>query len=467
MAAVALCALALLAVVAIQIGALLAGSLYGAAAENAGRDARLMADLGVAAVLADGRLRRSDLRTARAEFEAARRRVPVLAQIVWTPSGQTVFRAGAGHSEQHHGLPKLARAALDAGETQTGYTRDPGVEATIEADVPLELGRRTFVAEYDFSRRGVEADVSRAKRRLYLLVGIAAVLFYVSLLPLLAHVARRLPQPIDPVGKRRLAELRRALDHDELRVHYQPKVDVASATAVGVEALARWRHPRKGLLGPAEFLPHVEESPEMLAAFTERILDRAAGDCARWLREGRELPVAVNIAAAMLLDGPLVATVRTALARNGLEPRLLTLEITEGAIMGRSAEAVAVLAELRALGVAVSIDDFGAGYSSLARLRWFALDELKVDRSLVDGIATDERNRAIVQLIVDLGASFGLRVVAEGVEDEITLGVLETMGCSVAQGFLFARPMPEPRLLEWVETRLPVHRLTDPMASVR
>jgi diguanylate cyclase len=227
---------------------------------------------------------------------------------------------------------------------------------------------------------------------------------------------------------------------------------------VGVEALARWEHPRRGLLGPAEFLEHAERDPELIAGVTRTTLNQAVRDCAAWYRDGRDLPVAVNIAAPMLLGGPLIAAVNAALRRHDLPPHLLTLEITESAIMLQGPEAAGVLAELRAIGVRVSLDDFGTGYSSLARLRTFPLDELKIDRSFVQALVTDERVLPLVELVVTLGKNFGLTVVAEGVEDPLSLAALRSVGCSVAQGFFFSAALPERDLLAWLDSYRPLAR---------
>jgi EAL domain-containing protein (putative c-di-GMP-specific phosphodiesterase class I) len=312
--------------------------------------------------------------------------------------------------------------------------------------------RGAFVADFHFSRRGVEPDVAGAKRRLLVFGAIAALCFYLGILPLLARLARRLPSPVHPRHRAALAELRRALEDGELCVHYQPQVDIVTGAPIGVEALVRWQHPQRGLLGPPAFLLDAERSPATRSALTRRVLDLAVGDCARWTREGRELPVAVNIAASLLIDGSIVGSVAEALASHSLDAHLLTVEITETAIM-QATDAASVVGELRNLGVAVSIDDFGTGHSSLARMRSLPLDELKIDRAFVRTIAADDRDLAIVQLIADLGAGFGLRVVAEGVEDDHTVTLLRSVGCAAAQGYLFAPPLPERDLLAWMDER--------------
>jgi EAL domain-containing protein (putative c-di-GMP-specific phosphodiesterase class I) len=347
--------------------------------------------------------------------------------------------------------PRLVRGAFSRGATQSASGSDPQARETVEVAVPLRAAGQRYVAQFTFSRERVERIVAAAHHRLYAMVAIVGVLFYAAALPLLARLARRLPSSVDPARRRILKDLRRALDNGELRVHYQPKVDICTGTAIGVEALARWQHPARGLLGPCEFIAAAESDTRVLSRLTEQILDRAVRDCAAWRRAGRELPVAVNVSSQMVLDGPLAETVRAALERHGVEPRMLTLEVTESALMERGPDAVAVLRELRTFGVRVSIDDFGTGYSSLARLRTLPLDELKVDRSFVAGIAADERDLALVRLMIDLGSNVGLDVVAEGVEDELSLSLLEGIGCRVAQGYLLSRPLPEHELLDRVE----------------
>jgi EAL domain-containing protein (putative c-di-GMP-specific phosphodiesterase class I) len=454
MAALAAAALGVLVAGAILLSSLLATSVYREAQRNAGEDARLTADLGLTAALADGRLTRADRRIARSVFAAARRSHPLTGIAVWTTSGAILWTIGDGNMERGGRFPAVVRAALAARATRTAGSSLPGVGRTVEAGVPVHARGRRIVAQFVFSRRGVEQLVTAAKRRVYLGVGLGALFFYAALLPSLIRLARRLPPRPGRRRRRALAELRRAVTRYELLVHYQPKVRLETRETVGVEALARWAHPERGMVGPAEFIALAEDDHQLLADVTSRILDCAVRDCARWQRNGRELPVAVNISAPMLRPGPLVQCVRDTLARHDLDPRFLTLEITESAIMEHGAEAVAVLSEVRALGVAVSIDDFGTGYSSLARLRSFPPDELKIDRAFVHGLATEERNLALVRLIVDLGADLGLRVVAEGVEDEATLALLESLGCRVAQGYLFAAPLPELDLLQWLDGRL-------------
>jgi len=236
-----------------------------------------------------------------------------------------------------------------------------------------------------------------------------------------------------------VAELTVALDRDQVVLHYQPQADVALGTLTGVEALARWQHPTRGLLLPADFMTAVEHSG-LLRAFTLRVLDSAVRDCGAWHREGRFLSVAVNLSARNLLDRQLPTDVADVLLRHGLAAGALVLEITETAMIGELDVVEEVLSELRALGVQLSVDDFGTGYSSLAFLQRVRVNEIKVDRSFVAGMLTDEGDAALVRATVDLARSFGLRVVAEGVESAALLRALRVLGCDVAQGFHTGRP---------------------------
>ena len=452
LAFLALAVLAPIVLCAFQVSSLLEESLHREARDNSVQDARLIADQGLAAALADGRLTTADRAAAAAEFSAARRSHPLIGLAVWSPEGGTLMSAGSDAPRSPRGLPAPVRKAFATGLTQSASASNSSdAGGALHVAVPVRARRNRYVAEFVFSAAGVRHIVAAADRRLYTLVAIAALLFYAATLPMLARLVRRLPSPPDPAVARMLPELRRGIPNEELRVHYQPKVDVASGQVVGVEALARWQHPERGLLSPGAFIPAAESDPQLLSDLTAKILDLAIRDCAHWRRSGRRLPVAVNVSAQMLFDGRLPTMVSTTLERHDLEAQLLTLEITESAVMQRGADAVAALSKLRELGARVSIDDFGTGYSSLSRLRALPLDEIKVDRSFVAGVASDERDLALVRMMVDLASNFGLDLVAEGVEDAPTLAMLESLGCRVAQGFLFSRPLPESELVDCVE----------------
>jgi diguanylate cyclase (GGDEF)-like protein/PAS domain S-box-containing protein len=251
----------------------------------------------------------------------------------------------------------------------------------------------------------------------------------------------------------RLAEERRlrvAVAQEELDLHYQPVVALPGLEVVGVEGLVRWRHPERGVVAPAEFIPLAEESG-LINDLGHWVLDegcRQAGGWARELGADRPLEVALNLSTRQLSEQGLAKRVEVLLGRHGLRPGgvALCLEITESFLMEDPVATGTVLDELRSLGVRLSIDDFGTGYSSLAYLRRFPLDTVKIDRAFVSGLGTDPDSRAITSAIIELAHALGLEVVAEGVEEEVQLDVLVEMGCDRAQGFLFSRPVPAPEL---------------------
>ncbi|WP_143087183.1 putative bifunctional diguanylate cyclase/phosphodiesterase [Geodermatophilus ruber] len=246
-----------------------------------------------------------------------------------------------------------------------------------------------------------------------------------------------------------VGELRRALDRGEFVLHYQPKMALPDRSIYGVEALARWQHPSRGLLPPGEFLPLLESSG-LIQPFSKWVVRTAARQAAAWREAGMPLKVAVNLSTRSLLSPALPATVLSIVSGADLPPSLLELEITETALMTNPDLAARVLAQLRARGVEVSIDDFGAGYTSLAFLRVLPITALKIDRSLVSGMLENACDRAVTEAVVDLGHRLGLRVIAEGVETEQLLDALADLGCDRAQGYAIARPMPPAELERWL-----------------
>jgi diguanylate cyclase (GGDEF)-like protein len=259
----------------------------------------------------------------------------------------------------------------------------------------------------------------------------------------------------DPYSAERLAllgELRGALDHDELVLHFQPKVALESGDTIGVEALVRWQHPERGLLGPGDFLP-IAERTGLIADITRWVLDAAVRQCGEWRREGIDLPVAINLAAANIVDSTLPDAVAATLRRWDVPGARLECEISEDTVMGDPRRAGDVLERLRALGVRLSLDDFGTGHSSLSYLKRLPLDEVKIDRSFVIGMADDASDAAIVRSTIDLARHLGLAVVAEGVETAEVLDVLASLDCDIAQGFLLSRPLPASELGAWLATR--------------
>jgi diguanylate cyclase len=240
-------------------------------------------------------------------------------------------------------------------------------------------------------------------------------------------------------------ELKLALERDELVLHYQPKVDLANGVITGVEALVRWAHPQRGLLTPAEFLPAAEQSG-LIEPLTAWVIRRALRDQARWTATGIPWTVAVNVSAHNLESAAFPDAVAALLAEMGISSDRLHLEVTETALAldaKIAAQAVAALAEQ---GIAIAIDDFGIGYTSLFQLRSLAVAEVKIDRVFVSGVEHNDQDRAIVRSIIDLGHSLGFLVTAEGVESRSVADWLTGAGCDHAQGYYFARPQPWPDL---------------------
>jgi diguanylate cyclase len=252
-----------------------------------------------------------------------------------------------------------------------------------------------------------------------------------------------------------LGDLRNAVARNEFVLHYQPKASMRSRRVLGAEALIRWEHPTLGLLFPDSFIPEAERTG-LIEPITQWVLNDALRQCRRWLDLGNpadptELSIAVNLSTRSLLDVSLPEMVRFALTRWDVAPHLLDLEITETIIMTDPKRARRVLTELAEMGVTLSIDDFGTGYSSLAYLRDLPVHQLKIDRSFVQDMETDSEDAVIVRSVVDLARNLGLKTVAEGVEDASTWEQLTNLGCTSAQGYYLARPMPADLFWTWLE----------------
>jgi diguanylate cyclase (GGDEF)-like protein len=251
---------------------------------------------------------------------------------------------------------------------------------------------------------------------------------------------------------RLVEELRLALEDDQLVLHFQPKIDLQTGELRGVEALVRWQHPQRGLLAPDEFLPQAERYG-LMRRLTTSVLTLALDYIAEWQMVGFQTTVAVNISASSLLDVELPEQIRTLLELRSLEPAILMLEVTETMLMVDPARAADLLDRLQVIGVKVSIDDYGTGYSSLARLRELPVNELKLDRSFLAGISGDTRAGAIVRSTVELAHSLGLTLVAEGIETEEDEQILRGLACDLGQGYHLAPPLPADELVRWVGQR--------------
>jgi len=247
-----------------------------------------------------------------------------------------------------------------------------------------------------------------------------------------------------------IAELRQAIAHGGLILHYQPKADVSTGRVRGVEALVRWQHPARGLIPPDQFIPLAEHTG-LIAPLTSWVLDAALRQRRVWARDGLDLDVAVNLSMWNLRDPALPDTVAALLERYDVPAARLCLELTESSVMADPAHSLAVLARLRALGVRLAVDDFGTGYSSLAYLKRLPVDEIKIDRSFARDMGADDTDAAIVRSTIGLGQSLGLTVVTEGVEDRATWDLLAAGGCDLAQGYYLSQPLPADELCRWLQ----------------
>jgi diguanylate cyclase (GGDEF)-like protein len=254
-----------------------------------------------------------------------------------------------------------------------------------------------------------------------------------------------------------LGELRHAVEHDELRLFFQPKIELKTGRVTGAEVLLRWQHPTRGLLSPAEFIPFAEQTG-FIRRLTRWTLDHAIQQGAEWQRAGQALGLAVNISADDIGDARLDSRVAAMLTRHQLPPALLTLELTESGFIEDFTRALHMLDAIAALGVSLSIDDFGTGYSSLSHLARMPVHEVKIDRSFVQGLESDPEFAPVVRSAIDMGHSLGLKVVAEGIETEQSSVRLRDFGCDIAQGYWYAKPMALAAFESWLEgkERVPV-----------
>lgn len=249
-------------------------------------------------------------------------------------------------------------------------------------------------------------------------------------------------------------ELRVAIEHDELTLFYQPKIQVADGRLVGFEALARWLHPTRGMIGPDQFIP-LAETAGLIASLTDRVLDRAVEDRASWAVTGHDLTVAVNLSPLLLAHDRLLPDLLQRLAQHRMPTESLTLEVTESAAMQNPVLSLEILGRLRLRGFSLALDDFGTGYSNLAMLHRMPFNELKIDRSFVADVDENRDSRVIVSALAGLARKLGLTTVAEGVEDLETWAWLHSVGVEQIQGFGIARPMPADSVVDWIGAYTP------------
>jgi diguanylate cyclase (GGDEF)-like protein len=307
-------------------------------------------------------------------------------------------------------------------------TAPPVALGDCEIVVNLSIGITTFSGK----ESDVEALVKEADSAMYRAkeIGHNQYVFYT--------------EEMNTIASERLSTetaLQRALQSGEFMLHYQPKIDTATRTLVSVEALLRWNHPKKGIVPPNAFIPLLEDTG-LINAVGEWVLMEATRQAQAWIDAGLQATrMSVNISGKQFRHPGLIDTVRRALESSGLDPRHLELELTESMFIENTARSIEIMQALKALGVSLSIDDFGSGYSSLAYLKQFPVDYLKIDRSFIRDLATNSKDAAITAAISALAHSLNLRLVAEGVENQAQVDYLESLGCHELQGFLFGRPV--------------------------
>lgn len=258
---------------------------------------------------------------------------------------------------------------------------------------------------------------------------------------------------MDKNGLRQLQleqDLLSAIKHEELELHYQPKINLQSGIICGTEVLVRWQHPKSGMIMPNEFIPLAEQTG-MIHEVTQWVLDKALESCASWQSEGVASGVSVNLSTLDLHDQDIMDSISQKLSKWEVPPESLILEITESAIMSNPVQVVANLSALDKMGITLSIDDFGTGYSSFSYIKNLPVDEIKVDKSFIKELCRNEKDEAIVRSILVLAHNMKMTMVAEGVEDEQTLGYLAELGCDIAQGYFIAKPMPFADYLTWMK----------------
>ena len=244
--------------------------------------------------------------------------------------------------------------------------------------------------------------------------------------------------------------LKRALEHNHLRLHYQPQLNLLTGELIGVEALVRWQHPQDGLVSPARFIP-IAETSGLISHVGRWVLRAACAECRRWVSEyPKQMRLSVNVSARQMVDDNFIDDLRAVLLETGFPPEQLELELTESTLQ-LVETSPRLLNEIKALGVSIAIDDFGTGYSSLSVLKNLPIDRLKIDQSFVRDMTADSNDVAIVEAILGMSRTLGLQIIAEGVETEAQLSILQQLGCEAGQGYLFSRPLPPAELALWLQ----------------
>ena len=452
-ASITVVALAGVAAFALVIGRVVEAQISDQAFERAKDTAQITARAGFAPRLPPpGRpLAGRDLADLDRQLASTREREPRIDMRVWGRDGALLYARDRRRIGTRPPRSSTIRAAL-RGRSATAVRGD-----TLQTAVPIVRragGPVAAALELSLPYGPVEADVRDRTRRLWIALAIVALIAYGLALPTLLRAGRALRAQYDPRRVELVRELRRALERDELELHFQPIAKSSTGEVSTVEALVRWDHPRHGPMSPERFVAAVEGT-DVVWPFTLRVFTLALEQRARWRDDGLELDVAVNVSGSILHDRRLAGEVEKLLARCDVPAQALEIEVTEGAVMSDAAGAAGVLRRLTDMGVGViAIDDFGTGYSSLARLHELPLDRLKIDQSFVQRMA-HEGDDTVVRSIVDLAHALGLAVIAEGVEDERTWEALVALGCDFIQGYALTPALPAEAFSAWLAARVP------------
>jgi EAL domain-containing protein (putative c-di-GMP-specific phosphodiesterase class I) len=383
------------------------------------------------------------------QLNSVRAREPLIDMRLWGPDGTIVYAREHRLIGRRLPRPSTVAKALE-GRSSTAVTNGDDVLDTAVPVVRTPGAPPAAALELRLPYGPVADDINHRTRRLEIALAVVALLAYLLALPGLIRAGRALRAQYDPRGVELVRELRRAIDRDELAVHFQPISEAHTRRVRSAEALVRWQHPRWGPIPPDRFISIVEPT-EIMWPLTLRVLELAIAECRAWRDRGHAVDVAVNVSGEVLPDRRLPQELERLLGEHGLPAGALEIEVTEGAVMRDPGAATRVLKRITDLGVTViAIDDFGTGYSSLARLHELPLDTLKIDQSFVMRMASED-DETVVRSIVDLAHALELTVIAEGVEDESTWERLDEMGCDFVQGYVLTRPLAPDQFAEWLE----------------
>ncbi|MCB1752600.1 MAG: EAL domain-containing response regulator [Gammaproteobacteria bacterium] len=338
----------------------------------------------------------------------------------------------------------------------------PGTDGIEIIRFLAECGSNTSVILISGYNAGVlhSAQELASEHGLHVIGSLTKPIRYEELEQLLATVPALLPmRRLSDTGrleKPGIDEFIAAIDNGEIVPYFQPQLDIASQTLIGVEALVRWEHPYRGLL-PAGLILELAHEADLLVELSTCVLNQSLTQCRKWLEEGLKTLVSINMSADIFKDLGLPTMLEEQLQMHRLDPGQITLEVTESALMQELVKSLDTLTRLRMKGIALSIDDFGTGYSSLVQLHRIPFSEMKIDRSFVVNALTDEEALAIVKITIMLGHELGMKVIAEGIENRQTWDLLATLGCDAAQGYFIAKPMPGDALSAWAQSHRTLH----------